>query len=482
MNLRHLILSLLLTASLTAVAYEPIVHLRPCRPQRHQSEAANSRSLHRQSRRTTDKLKGQRHQLLVLVSFADQSFKEEEPLAVWDPIFNEHDFSEEPFTGSVHDYFYAQSYSQLDLTFDLQLVELAEERKKYRSTSEDDENSQYLVYDIVDELSTRTIDWSLYDWDDDGYIDQLLIVYAGKGSSYAGMGGGYNAIWPHQWWLSEHEDGEVRIVSTDEKDYTIDCYCCVQELSSSGNYGSFGTICHEYSHCFGLPDFYGSSSYLHHWDVMDNGNYSGGGFRPCGYSAHERMFMGWLTPIELTEATTITSMPPTTDHATAYIIRNDAHSDEYYLIENRQQTGWDQSLPSSGIVIFHVDFDADVWLHGTPNESSHKRYHIFPANNSTSSSEVAGWAYPYQDNNQLTNESSPAATLYNANTDGTLFMSKPITEMAVTGDMASFHFSPTTTGIKQQTANTNGQLLYRFGSIDIIRTTDGKIQKVVSRP
>lgn len=434
---------------------------------------------------------GDKRQLVVLVSFADRGFvgDEAETLLQWEKIFNTENFSEEPFAGSLHDYFYAQSYGQFNVTFDLQYVALADSCKKYRSTSADDENSQFLVEDIVDSLLKRNIDWSPYDWKGDGYVTQMLIVYAGKGSSYAGLGGGYDAIWPHQWWLSWHVDpstGEYRnwrTVSSGGREYKIDCYCVLQELFRDDSYGSFGTICHEYSHCFGFPDFYYNSKILGEWDLMDFGNYNEGGFRPCGYSAHERMLMGWITPVELTSDTTVTEMAALCDKPQAYIIRNDAHPDEYYMLENRQQRGWDASLPGSGIVIFHVDYDKDIWESDFPNNDEVKRYTIFPANNNTSTtvSVLPDWPYPYDTNNELTNTSSPAATLNHVNTDSTYLMSKPITGMTVIDGRASFEFMKVPSAINQQTVSTKPKVLYEFGPIYIIRCANGEIKKVMKR-
>ena len=474
---RFISILLLLAVNTTTFADEPI-RLRNCRPQLQKLEKRKGLRAPQYSEASRNKFIGEHRQLVVLVSFSDQSFREEEPLTLWNRIFNEEHLNESPFVGSVHDYFYDQSYGKLSLTFDLQLVELNESRIKYRSTSTDDENSKYLVYDIVDELSTRDIDWSVYDWDKDYYIDQLLIIYAGKGQN---AGGGSNSIWPHQWWLSMHENGESRTITYNEKDYIIDSYCCVQEIYSNDDYGSFGTICHEYSHCFGLPDFYYSgTSYVRAWDLMDYGNNNGGGFRPCSYSSHERMLMGWLMPTELTEASTITNIPQLEEEPIAYLIRNDGWANEYYIVENRQQTGWDESVPGSGLVVFHVDYDADIWKNSMPNSNKRKRYTIIPANNKTSVYQSSGWPYPYEDNNQLTNDSEPAATLLNANSDGTMLMNKPLTNICVTGGLASFDFIVGTTNIKEVTTN-GSQLLYRFGMLDIMRDAKGNIYKVIRK-
>jgi hypothetical protein len=268
------------------------------------------------------------------------------------------------------------------------------------------------------------------------------------------------------------------------KKYKVDCYCALQELTKNDDYGSFGTICHEYTHCFGFPDFYNSSkSYVGAWELMDYGNYNGSGYCPAGYSAHERWLMGWLTPIELSEATTITDMPQLAEQPVAYLVRNDRWQDEYYFIENRQKIGWDANIPGQGVVVFHIDYDPSIWTSTTimPNSSSYKRYNIFPANNKTSSYYATGWAYPYSGNNQLTNVSTPAATLNHQNTDGTKLMSKPITNMKVTGGLASFDFSVTTTGISEKIIPHNSHLLYRFGPLDIIRDANGTIRKVINK-
>ena len=406
--------------------------------------------------RHTDAYTGNRRQLVVLAAFADLKFMQNDPMPVWNRIFNEVGYHEGSYVGSVHDYFYDQSYHHFNLTFDLLYVEVPGNRVKYRSTDYDDENSKYFINDIVDVLLTRDIDWSPYDWDGDGEIDQLLVVYAGKGMN---IDGDKNTIWPHQWWLSEHENCQPRTVSSGGKDYLVDAYCVVMETANSYDvYTSFGTLCHEYSHCFGLPDFYyGGTSVVRSWDLMDYGCYNGQSFCPCNYSAHERMYMGWLTPTELHPKTSVTDMAALDIAPVAYLVRNDGWSDEYYIIENRQQRGWDTDLPGSGVIIAHVDFDEQVWRYGVANESKDNlRYHIFPANNKSVVSNLynlKGWPYPYESdastNNALTNQTVPAAKVRHQNVDGTLFMSKPITNINVADGRASFDFMPDETGIEE---------------------------------
>jgi hypothetical protein len=163
------------------------------------------------------------------------------------------------------------------------------------------------------------------------------------------------------------------------------------------------------------------------------------------------------------------------------LIRNDGFENEYYMVENRQQKGWDTSLPGNGIIIFHIDFDPALWISVTDyvNKSTRQHYVLFHANNDSS---LGGWGYPYQANSSLTNTSSPAAMLWNNNTDGTLLMNKPLTNMAVTGGLASFDFmGGGTTDITVPTVSAPAEELYRLGPVSIVRDETGHVKKVVKR-
>ena len=426
---------------------------------------------------------GEKHQLVVLASFADNPFLGDSAatMAQWNKILNTEHLNEAPFTGSFHDYFAAQSYGRFNLICDVHYVRV-DSCFRYGSTYTDDENSQYLVQDIMDALRHRNIEWNLYDWNGDGYVNQLLIIFAGQASKYAGLGPRTDAIWPHQWWLSRHlkERKQGVYCSPDTicyqgADFIIDAYCAVQELWKDSTYGSFGTLCHEYTHCFGFPDlYYGSNtSAAAEWDLMDYGNYSGNGFTPPSYSSHERWLMGWLTPVELTQPTEVTAMPALEDAPTAYLVRNDAHPEEFYLLENRQQKGWDAALPGSGMLIAHVDYVPEYWLSGVVNTANAQHYVLMRANHMDSRTHSSGWAYPYVNgstyNDALTNTSTPAARLWHANTDSTLLMSKPITDIAVTDGLVSFSFMLGPAAIDDIHADTKAVKVLRNGQIYILR-------------
>lgn len=212
----------------------------------------------------------------------------------------------------------------------------------------------------------------------------------------------------------------------------------------------------------GFPDLYdtGYSGWfgMGDYDLMCAGNYNGDGKCPAGYSAYEKHECGWLTYQDVThieEDLHVAGLKAISDGGSAYVVKNKAHEDEYYIIENRQNTGWDTYLPSEGVMITHVDYDANIWLYNTPNAqdkyydeynnvyyNDHQRLTIFRAGKSTSDDGVASDLYPYNTKNSLTAESNPAATLYNKNSDGTKYMHIDITDISVASDgTASLTFS-----------------------------------------
>lgn len=160
-----------------------------------------------------------------------------------------------------------------------------------------------------------------------------------------------------------------------------------------------------------------------------------------------------MTDVE--KETSIAGVQPMSADGDAYVIKNKGHEDEYYILENRQKTGWDSYLPASGLMITHVDYDADIWDWNMPNTSGkyedangntktndQQRLTIFRAGNSSSDYGDSSDLYPYRSNNTLTKTSSPAATLYNTNSNGSKYMHVAIKDIAIASDgTASFTLS-----------------------------------------
>jgi len=398
---------------------------------------------------------GKKKGLIILVEFADKKFAEGDDLALYKRIANEVGFNEGSFKGSVKDYFLAQSNGQFELDFDVVGSVAMENNYAYYGANTNGEDDYQKVAEMVITACKSVdseVDFTQYDWDGDGEVDQVYVLYAGHGE--ASYSRDPNTIWPHEYYLKyagATYNSNGYLLSYGETPVldgvTVDTYACGCELGSSESIDGIGTLCHEFSHCLGLPDMYDTSNYgyfgMGKWDIMDQGSYNGDSFCPPNYTSYERMVSGWLNPTELVNDTTVTGMKSLSDNGEAYIIYNDAHKDEYYLMENRQKTGWDAEVPGSGMLILHVDYDASAWYNNTVNATRKQRCTIFPADNYLiSGKSEACDAYPYGNNNELTNASKPAATLNNANTDGTYYMNKPITDIVYNEDSTmNFVFS-----------------------------------------
>lgn len=369
---------------------------------------------------------GSKKGIIILVNFADKSFNAANNQALFNNIANTEGFNQGNFNGSMHDYFTSQSNGQFDLTFDVVgPVTLSQNYAYYgqNNSAGDDMRPEQMVVEACN-LVEDMVDFNDYDWDGDGEVDQVYIVYAGKGEA---DGGAKDTIWPHEWELSEtYSDFDIDGVH-------INTYACGPELNGSSQINGLGTMCHEFTHCLGLPDFYDTRTNrtnfgMDSWSLMDYGCYNNNGYTPCNYTGYERMFCGWVEPIELTEDMQVTGMKSLEDYGDVYIMYNPGHHDEYYILQNVQKKGWDLYAESKGLMIMHVDYDKDIWQQDVVNNTtSRQRCTIFPADNSLSSYSTYGDLFPYNSNNSFGNNTSPAAKLYNANTDGTKLMNIEIT-------------------------------------------------------
>ena len=377
---------------------------------------------------------GQKKGLVILVDFFDTKFQLGNDRNLFQRICNEQGFtSQQGFVGSVSDYFKSQSYGQFNISFDvLGPITMSEAISYYGENDESgyDLRPGELVVKACKAVDSQ-VNFANYDWDGDSEADMVMIIFAGRGEN---SGGGRNTIWPHEWTLTESDYGSQLKLDG----IAIDTYAMSNELSRTGIAG-IGTICHEFSHCLGLPDFYDTIYSLKYgmgsWSLMDSGNYNGNGFIPAGYTSYERMCCGWVAPQELVSSTKVRGMQPLSLSPQAYYISNDGYGNEYYLLENRQLNGWDAKLPGKGLLVIHIDYDKAIWQNNVVNSivsaqdaafykvpaNDHQRCTIIRASNSTNSN-GSGDAYPYNNNNTLTNTSKPAATLYHNNSDGKRLM------------------------------------------------------------
>ena len=438
---------------------------------------------------------GPKKGIVILVNFSNVAFKPANNNELYTRIANEENFNEGSFKGSMYDYFHAQSGGLFDLTFDVFGPVTVSKTQSYYGSNDSQGNDNHpgqMVCEAVNLIKDDVQDWTQYDWDGDGWIDQVYVIYAGKGEA---DGGASSTIWPHAWALSSanyYGDGTGPV--TVGNNLKVDTYACGSELMSNGNIEGIGTMCHEFSHCLGYPDFYDTDysggQGMDAWDLMDAGCYNGNGYQPAGYTSYERWVVGWLEPIELNMGTQqIENMDGLQNGGETYIIYNDGNRNEYFMLENRTKTGWDASLPGGGLLILHVDYNKTVWDNNQPNDDpSHQRMTWVPADgnyNTYSTASLAADLFPSGSNNSFSDTSLAKGELYNKNTDGTKLLHKAvinITKNTGTGKISFTYkgtsnialptFSPaagTYTETQQVTINcsTEGATIYY--------TTDGSV-------
>lgn len=361
---------------------------------------------------------------------------------------------------SVKNYLNDQFLGRYEFTFDVApIVTLSQTHQYYgKNSNGKDSRAAEAVAEACRLAAANGTDFSIYDTDNDGKVDDILLFYAGKDES---EGGGDDCIWSHAWKLSA---ANINLTLNGK---VIDSYAATSELSlrSSGKYQfkTIGTICHEYSHSLGLADMYdtdyggsgGEADGL--WKstaLMDKGNFNNDGRTPPYYNAIDRDMLGIGQCEELKEGHYV--LEPINLNG-RFLRMDTANEGEYYLIECRTNTGWDIYTRCKGLAIYHIDKSANLTGHSpvyerdasaaerwTSNEVNCRPQHqcadmIESLDNANDISQIM---WPYGKNNSFTPQSSPSFTLW----DGS---GSPlsITDILQIGDNVSFNV------VKSESAN-----------------------------
>ena len=255
--------------------------------------------------------------LVILVEFADKSFSIDDPQAEMEAMFNAPGYNTLGGTGSVRDYYSDCSDGKFKPVFDVVGPVRMQQNVAYYGGGSDDSRAGLMVIEACRAVDSE-IDFSLYDHDGNGEVDSVYFIYAGKGEADGG----------------------------------------------SAKLHGMGTPCHEFAHVLGLPDLYCTNSYvecLHPSDfsLMARGNYLNDGRTPPALSAYERYELGWLSPRALTHPATVTLHHLSAVNEACRI--STERTNEYFLLENRQRTGWDTYLPAHGMLVWHIDYSPDIW-------------------------------------------------------------------------------------------------------------------------
>lgn len=319
-------------------------------------------------------LKGSPRTLVILVEYTNVGFRIHDPADFFNRLLNDETFTDKGATGSAHEWFLENSCGQFAPQFDVVgPIQLPHTMAYYGGNNQygNDANPTAMVIDACKQLD-YLIDFSQYDLDDDGMIDNVYIFYAGLSEA---QGGGSDCVWPHQW--SVYTDTNQKIILDG---VILDHYAVSNEWQplddvDAGGPAGMGTFCHEFGHVLGLPDLYATNYTgaitLGNWDVMDHGSYNNNGYTPPLYSAYERYVLGWMTPRELKGDASVTLRDITTNSACIVKTTKDT---EFFLLENRQAEGWNSYVPGHGMLLWHIDYVPVMFNKNAVNNNKTHQY------------------------------------------------------------------------------------------------------------
>ncbi len=298
------------------------------------------------------------------------------------------------------------------------------------------------------------VDFSAFDTNRDGAISptelHVTVILAGNETATvsecaANIGQG---IWGHKWQLAASTSSG----SSDKRDGVVvgrQGYTLFGELHrvgcGSANQATIGIMVHELGHDLGWPDLYDvdyTSQGIGEWSIMAGGSWNTSGNLPYGArpalpDAWSRYYQGWVTPTVITSGTRAVSVKAASATGqTVFLVgasgnprgvdwtfQEESGTGEYFLVENRQQSGWDSGLPGCGLLIWHIDETRTSSNYANSNESR-RLVDLEEASGTEPLSTASGWAsgsdpWPGTTGKKtFSGTSTPSSRLYNGDPSG----------------------------------------------------------------
>ncbi len=292
---------------------------------------------------------------LVLVDFPNMPHSY--PPSDFDDLMNQEGYAGyQGETGSFRDLYIENSYGQF--IPNTSIIGWFTADNEYQVYGDAAPNGYGMVKQMIgiaiDEAEAQGVDWSVFDNDNDGYVDALNVLHAGQGAEE----GNTSYIWSHKWNLgneARYYDGVV-----------IDNYTINPEKQAIGNGPNpgmvhIGVISHEFGHALGLPDLYDtdySSSGIGTWGLMSGGSWGGNGsspWYPAHFCAWSKVRLGWIDPIVVSEGSFTAELSSVEENPVVYKMFGTGEGQEYFMFENRQAIGFDQTIKNTGLLIWHID-------------------------------------------------------------------------------------------------------------------------------
>ena len=314
--------------------------------------------------------------LVILAEYQDVPFTYTRER--FDSLLNFSGYSTNGATGCVKDYFNSQFCGKVNFEFTVSDIVTVSKPRSYYGT-----NSSSTGYDthagtFIAEactLADEKIDFSLFDNDGNGYVDNVFVFFAGEDEAQQDEGKNADYMWSHSYSLSGTQSDYKSKAPLVLDGVKLDQYACSSELyrryTTDVRYDThmagIGTFCHEFSHILGLVDYYdtdyeksgGTAAGL--WrttSLMDAGNYNNYCNTPANYNAIDLNILGLMQMDELSIGAN-TLHPIGTSSRNAFCITNPADSAEMYVLECRSQKGWDRYIGGCGMLVYHIDMSEE---------------------------------------------------------------------------------------------------------------------------
>ena len=373
---------------------------------------------------------GKKKVLCVLVDFSDKNFSKTKK--DFEELMNKPNYNVDGAKGSVRDFYLENSYGKLDLT-----TEVVGPFTLSHSASDfvNKKKGLELADEVVSEMFDKDFDFKKYAVD--GKLELFYIIYAGNDNDIGGFKSNLDSPVIH--------DG-VEIFS----------YACSSELRDNSDITRIGVICHELGHLLGAPDYYDTQKAddIHFcgtgkWDLMAAGSHNNEGITPAHFNIYQKIRFGWVVPKIINSKIQVEDMPNSAENPIVYKLPTPV-AGEYYLLENRQQVGFDEHLPGHGLLIYHVhkDIENNIELDNNVVNAAHPQM-IYPVDASSTYSEPIGTVASYWNINtpgcpfpgssnkdSITSSSIPALFVWNSNA-----VMKPITEIKESNKLISFWYA-----------------------------------------
>jgi len=313
--------------------------------------------------------------LVVMIRFSDHVGRTLPSVADVDVLFNAvgGDPSLAP-TGSVKDVYFENSYGQMTLDSYVNpgigdWITVSNTEAYYANGNSGDSTLWQALKEALDAIDA-VVDFNDYDADNDGRIDSIAFIHSGYGAEWGGNDAygtsQANRIWSHRWAIQPQWNSNDGVS-------VFDYHISPGVWGTSGSsIGRIGVISHETGHFFGLPDLYdtdsGAGDGIGSWGMMANSwGFDGSQRCPPHFSPWSKIDLGWMSATVIDQPGQYV-INQTETNAEVYRIDTGFSSGEYLLIENRQDTGFDCSIPQGGVAIWHIDDTTGFNTQGYPGQ------------------------------------------------------------------------------------------------------------------